>query len=67
MGWTSMESALYDCLGHIEIRESLLPPPCLWGHPTPARRQQEASLGVGRSGNSTLSLIQSSYCCWPHP
>ena len=27
MGWTSMESALYDCLGHIEIWESILPPP----------------------------------------
>lgn len=61
MGWTSMESALYDSLGHIETRESLLPPPCLWAHPTPERRQWEASLGVERSENSTLSLSQCSY------
>lgn len=27
MGWTSMESALYDSLGHIETRESLCPLP----------------------------------------
>lgn len=36
-GLDQHESALYDCLGHIEIGESVLPS-CLWGHPTPAGR-----------------------------